>query len=80
MVDQYLGNLKQLKSIAFDAGDKDTAIASTTRTLDTMLTSYGLPHVFEIYDGNHVNHIANRVEQRVLPFFASNLAAAPGSP
>ena len=80
MVDQYLGNLKQLKSIAFDAGDKDTAIASTTRTLDTMLTSYGLSHVFEIYDGNHVNHIADRVEQRVLPFFASNLAAAPGSP
>jgi len=79
MVDQYLHNLKQLKSIAFDAGDKDTAIASTTRTLDAMLTSYGLPHVFEIYDGNHVNHIADRVEHQVLPFFARNLAATAGS-
>jgi S-formylglutathione hydrolase FrmB len=80
MVDQYLDNLKQLKSMAFDAGDKDTAIASTTRTLDTMLTSYGVPHVFEIYDGNHVNRIADRVEQHVLPFFSNTLAVTPGSP
>jgi len=80
IVDQYLHNLKQLRSIAFDAGDKDTAIASTTRTLDSMLTSYGLPHVFEIYDGNHVNHIADRVELHVLPFFSDNLAATRGSP
>ena len=57
-----------------------TAIASTTRTLDSMLTSYGLPHVFEIYDGNHVNHIADRVELHVLPFFSDNLAATRGSP
>jgi enterochelin esterase-like enzyme len=76
MVDQYLPNLKQLKAIAFDAGDQDTLIASTTRTLDLMLTSYGVPHAFEIYSGNHVNHIADRVEQRVLRFFSMNLAAA----
>ena len=80
MVDQYLSNLKQLTSIAFDAGDKDTAIAATSRTLDAMLTSYKLPHVFEIYDGNHVDHIAVRVEQYVLPFFAKHFAAAPGTP
>jgi S-formylglutathione hydrolase len=79
MVDQYLSNLKQLTSIAFDAGDKDTAIAATSRMLDAMLTSYKLPHVFEIYDGNHVNHIADRVEQHVLPFFAKHFAAAPGT-
>jgi S-formylglutathione hydrolase len=80
MVDQYLSNLKQLTSIAFDAGDKDTAIAATSRMLDAMLTSYKLPHVFEIYDGNHVSHIADRVEQHVLPFFAKHFAAAPGTP
>ena len=80
MVDQYLSNLKQLTSIAFDAGDQDTAIAATSRMLDAMLTSYKLPHVFDIYDGNHVNHIADRVEQQVLPFFAKHFAAAPGTP
>ena len=80
MVEQYVSNLRQLTSIAFDAGDKDTSIAETSRTLDAMFTSYKLPHVFEIYDGNHVNHIADRVEQQVLPFFAKHLAAAPGAP
>jgi len=80
IVDQHLHDLKQLKAIAFDAGDKDTAIASTTRTLDAMLTSYDVPHVFEIYEGNHVNRIADRVEQHVLPFFSRNLAVPSGSP
>jgi enterochelin esterase-like enzyme len=80
MAEQYLSNLKQLKSIAFDAGDKDTAIAATSRMLDAMFTSYKLPHVFEIYDGNHVNHIADRVEKHVLPFFSKNLAATPDAP
>jgi S-formylglutathione hydrolase FrmB len=80
MVDQHLQNLKQLKAIAFDAGDKDTAIAATTRTLDAMLTSYGVSHAFEIYEGNHVNRVADRVEQHVLPFFSSNLSVPSGSP
>jgi S-formylglutathione hydrolase len=34
MVDQYMGNLKRLHAIAFDAGDKDTSIAETIKTLD----------------------------------------------
>jgi S-formylglutathione hydrolase len=79
MVDQHLHELKQLKAIAFDAGDMDTAIAATTRTLDAVLTSYGVPHVFEIYEGNHVNRIADRVEKHVLPFFSRNLAVPSGS-
>jgi len=62
------------ESASLVSGDKDTTIAATTRTLDAILTSCRLPHVFEICDGNHVNHIADRVEQRVLPFFAANLA------
>lgn len=38
------------------------------RTLDEMLNGYNLPHMFEIYEGNHVNRIADRVEAKVLPF------------
>jgi hypothetical protein len=33
MVDQYIGNLKRLRAIAFDAGDKDTGIAATIKTM-----------------------------------------------
>jgi len=79
MVDQYLGNLRQLKAIAFDAGDHDTQIAATIRTLDQMLTTDRIAHIFEIYDGDHVNHVADRVERKMLPFFTSNLTATPGT-
>lgn len=79
MVDQYIGNLGALRGIAFDAGDKDTAIANTIRTLDALLNEYDLPHAFEIYDGNHVNHVADRVETKMLPFFSTHLATEPGA-
>jgi len=31
-----------------------------------------LTHMFEIYEGNHVNRIAERVETKVLPFIWKN--------
>jgi S-formylglutathione hydrolase FrmB len=75
MVDQYIGNLKRLRAIAFDAGDMDEPIATTVRTLDGMLNGYGLPHTFEIYTGNHVNRVAERVEKQMMPFFSAQLTA-----
>jgi len=78
-IDQYVANLRRLRALAFDAGDKDVQIAGTIRTLDKMLSDYEVPHLFEIYDGNHVNHIADRIEQKVIPFFSKNLdAVQPG--
>ena len=76
MIDQYIPNLRKLHAIAMDVGDKDEPIASTARTLDQVLRSYGIAHTFETYDGNHVNHIADRVETKVLPFFSANLSFA----
>jgi S-formylglutathione hydrolase len=73
-LDQYISNLKQLRAIAFDAGDKDAGIAATVRTLDKELTKYGIRHDFEIYDGNHINHVADRIEQKMLLFFSNNLS------
>jgi S-formylglutathione hydrolase FrmB len=74
MVDQYIGNLKRLHAIAFDAGDKDTGIAATIRTLDGILDRYELPHTFEIYEGTHTSAIPARIELKTMPFFSRNLA------
>ena len=82
MVDQYLGNLKRMRGIAADAGDMDNQIAGTVRTLHEMLEANGVPHLFEIYQGNHVNRISERVETKVMPFFSTHLVfpgAAPAS-
>jgi S-formylglutathione hydrolase len=71
MVDQYATNLKTLK-IGIDVGDKD-GLAASNRELNRVLNGYGIPTAFEVYDGDHTNHIVDRMEKVVLPFFARNL-------
>ena len=74
MIDQYIANLRRMKAIGLDAGDKDHSITTNTHKLDRVLTNYGIAHQFEIYDGDHLNHIADRIEQKVVPFFSQNLS------
>ncbi|MDB5193959.1 MAG: esterase [Segetibacter sp.] len=72
-IDQYTTNFKQLKAIAFDAGTKDEAIAASIKVLDEELNKYNIKHLFEIYEGNHTNKIGERIKQKMLPFFSTNL-------
>ena len=74
MIDQYIENLRQLKGIGLDAGRRDVPIAAATERLDGILTSYGIAHQFGIYDGDHLNHIADRITSEVVPFFTRNLS------
>lgn len=73
MLDQFVPNLKTLHAIAIDVGDKD-GLANSNKELSRMLTDYGITHKFEVYDGDHTNRIAARVENQVLPFFSSELS------
>jgi enterochelin esterase-like enzyme len=73
LVEQYRDNLKRLRALAIDVGDKDGRIAETSRSLDDLLSRYDLAHSFEVYDGDHVNRIGERLETKVLPFFSSRL-------
>jgi len=73
MIDQYIGNLKVLHAIAIDVGDKD-GLAASNKELSRILTDNGVANTFETYDGDHTNHIADRVGAKVIPFFSSNLS------
>jgi S-formylglutathione hydrolase len=73
MVDQYIDSFKTLH-IGHDVGDKD-GLAGSNRQLNSIFTSYGIHSAFEVYDGDHTNHIVDRMEKVVLPFFAKNLAS-----
>jgi S-formylglutathione hydrolase len=75
-IDQYAGALKTLK-IGMDVGDKD-GLAASNRELNRVLKSYGIPASFETYDGDHTNHIVDRMEKVVLPFFSKNLTFSAG--
>lgn len=76
-IDQHIPNLKRLRAIAIDAGNKDEAIAGTVKTLDQVLKVYKVAHAFEIYDGTHTSRIAERIETKTLPFFSQNLSFSP---
>ena len=73
MLDQYVPSLKRLRALAIDIGDKDGLIGSN-RELDEALTRFGVAHTFEVYDGDHVNKVGERIEHKVLPFFSTNLS------
>lgn len=73
-LDQYIYNIKKLKAIGFDAGDKDMGIAESLRSLDKDLNKYNIKHSFEIYDGTHTSHVADRIKNKMLEFFQNNLS------
>lgn len=73
-LDQYIFNIKKLKAIAFDAGTRDVGIAESIKTLDRELNKYGIKHFFEIYEGDHINRVAERIEKKMLQFFSENLS------
>ena len=72
MIDQYVTNLKKLDTIGIDVGDKD-GLAASNRQLSEVLTQYDIRNTFELYEGDHTNRIAARMETKVLPFFSSHL-------
>lgn len=66
--------LRQL-AIAFDAGAQDgfPDIPVNVRALDSLLTSMGIAHHAEIYEGGHGDRIRERIVTKVLPFFSRAL-------
>jgi enterochelin esterase-like enzyme len=76
MLDQYLPSMKKFKAIAMDVGLQDT-LAGSNRQMNAMLTQFDIAHTFETYEGDHTNHVKDRFEQKVLPFFTANLSFVP---
>ncbi len=73
MVDQYVANLRRYTAIALDVGDADR-LRIDTAELHRLLDSYGIANSFELYPGDHVSAVADRMQNHVLPFFSRNLA------
>ena len=72
MLPQYVTNLKQYHAIQMDVGLQDSLL-NDNREMDRLLGLFDVPHVYETYEGNHVNRIPERFEQNVLPFFSQQL-------
>ena len=72
-VDQYVSNLRQYKAIALDVGDRD-GLRTDTAELHRILDSYGIENSLDVYPGDHVSAVADRMQNHVLPFFSHNLS------
>lgn len=68
----YLNNPSQLSAIQFDCGSDDMVLPINT-DFSEKLTTFGIDHIYETYDGDHTNRIAERMNTKVLPFFSTNL-------
>ena len=73
MVSQYASQLKRYSAIVMDIGLQDGLIAGNKATHEALLRN-GVEHVFETYEGDHMNKVAERFEHKVLPFFSKQLA------
>jgi len=73
MVDQYWTNLKKYRAFMMDCGLQD-GLERSNKEMDDTLTRLGVPHTYETYEGDHTNHVKDRWEQKVLPFFSQNLS------
>ena len=79
MVDQYVANLRHYTAIALDVGDRD-GLRTDTAELHRLLDSYGIANTFDLYPGDHVSAVADRMQNHVLPFFSQHLTFGNGAP
>ena len=73
MVHQHVPALRSLNAITLDIGLQDALLGGNER-MDEILTSYGIEHGWQTYEGDHGNRIPQRFEQHMLPFFSDHLA------
>jgi S-formylglutathione hydrolase FrmB len=72
MIPSHVWELKSYKAIGSDVGTKDGLIKDDT-AIHEMLDRQGIANQWATYEGTHVDHIAQRFDQVVLPFFAQHL-------
>jgi len=73
MVHQYIPQLKTFKDVYLDAGDRDVGIAGTVGEIHDIFDGYGVEHRWEIYEGDHVSGIHERITTQLMPMFSEVL-------
>lgn len=80
MVEDNKQNLLKLRGIFVDYGQKEqfSHIRITSQQFSKALADRNIPHIFEVYEGgDHGNKIRQRIETRLIRFFAEKLDFGP---
>jgi len=72
LLPQYLSALASLAAFAIDIGDEDFLLEPNIRFREE-LDRYGVEYTFELYKGDHINRLGDRLRDNVLPFFGEYL-------
>jgi enterochelin esterase-like enzyme len=72
MIPSHVWALRSYDAIGADVGTKDGLIRDDT-AIHEMLDKQGIANTWATYEGTHVDHIAQRFDEVVLPFFAQHL-------
>ena len=78
MIDAYTSNTNQLMGLRFDSAfiDEFSHIPISSKAFSDALTEKGVPHTFEMYNGDHRNRLwgkQGRLFTEVLPYFSQLL-------
>lgn len=73
MLSSHQADLLQFRGIRIDCGTSDNLIGQN-RIFAQALTDASIPHIFEEYSGDHTSRIAQRIKEKVLPFFSEVLS------
>jgi acetyl esterase/lipase len=68
MLSTYKENLRKYRAITVDCGTDDLLLPMD-RAFSDALTKAGVPHTFQVFDGDHTNCIASQLANSVLPLF-----------
>jgi S-formylglutathione hydrolase FrmB len=73
MIPAYKDSLMKLNAIEMDCGTSDDLLFEANVKFSETLDQHGIEHVFEVYDGDHVNKLAERAESKMFPFLSEVL-------
>jgi enterochelin esterase-like enzyme len=74
-VNEYKSNLMKYRHFSIDCGyyDEIKWIFESTVYLSKCLTDNKIPHSLHLYEGNHVNRVAEQLSNRVMPIMSAYL-------
>jgi S-formylglutathione hydrolase len=78
-VQQVAANAERLRTLLafgmdYGINDQFPHIPPATAAFARALSEYRVPHMVEVFDGDHREHFLERLEQRVLPFISAILS------
>ncbi|MBI2503069.1 MAG: T9SS type A sorting domain-containing protein [Candidatus Latescibacteria bacterium] len=73
MAHTYRESLRQLRGIRFGFGTGEIGVLNEGWPVSQALDELGILHVYEEYEGGHLDHLSERIETKALPFLAQAL-------